>query len=154
MCLAVLLSLLRILPFVDLLEDENGVPFEAPSTAAYVVLDGQSCGLCTPGVLDFITTELKGVMVYTVIDSNQPRSTRYIDLDRHKVFLEESNSAVLFPRPKSPQIKSYVEDNLARTPFIIVMSNEEHLVIDLDCITVKSLESEVCRARLQGFLGK
>lgn len=153
-CLIVLFSLLRLLPFVDLLEDENGVPFEAPVTAAYVVLDGQSCGLCTPDVLNFITEELNGIPVYAVIDSNQPRSTRYIDLDRHQAFLEASTCTVLFPRPRSPQIKSHFDEPLAKTPFIVAVSNNEHLVIDLECLSLKAPASDDCRAKLQRFLGR
>ncbi len=111
-------------------ESETGTPFEMPPLAAFVVLDGRSCALCNKRVAEFVESELQGCPVYALIDSKQPRSMRFIDMERHAAVCEALQMEALFPTAEIHSVKSYFNCPYAKTPFVAVVSVEDTVVFD------------------------
>ncbi len=124
-----LIVIFLAIDFVGLkLEDENGVPFDIPESVAFVVLDNQSCALCNKYVDEFISSELKSLPVYTLIDSKKARSVRFMELERHEDYLDIMQRTVLFPAPEGPAIKAHFRCESEKTPFMVVIAQQDTLV--------------------------
>lgn len=136
------------------LEDEFGVQFVPPDALAYVVLDNQSCALCNKDVYDFISRELQGLPTFTLIDTKQSRSMRFMELERHESYFDLFESRVLFPAPNSAAVKSHFGCSEEKTPFIVVIADRDTLVFGHSFFDGSVFEKSDQFDRLHSLLGK
>jgi hypothetical protein len=110
------------------LEDEYGSSFVPPKALTYVVLDNQSCALCNNEIHELVSDELAGLPMYTIIDTKQTRSLRFMELDRHADYFQLFQGGVLFPKPGSPSVKSHFGCGQEQTPFVVVIVEHDTLI--------------------------